>query len=54
MREGSIMTVNAIEPEHRSKYEGIVNNEIEQIFSIKGKNWVLACYPSAMGVYSIN
>jgi hypothetical protein len=52
LREGGIMTINAIEPDDRSKYEGIVNNSIESLFQIKGKNWLLAAHSNALAFYS--
>jgi hypothetical protein len=53
LREGGIAAFNAIEPEERSKYEGIVNNSIDTLFQIKGKNWLMAGHPNAMSLYSI-
>lgn len=46
------MTINAIEPDDRSKYQGIVNNSIESLFQIKGKNWILAAHSNALAFYS--
>ena len=52
LREGGITTINAIEPDDRSKYEGIVNNSIDSLFQIKGKNWLVAAHPNALTFYS--
>lgn len=46
------MAINAIEPEDRSKYEGIVNNSIDSLFQIRGKNWLVAAHPNALTFYS--
>ena len=46
------MKVNTIEPEQRVRYEGIVNNSVYQITSVKGKNWLVLGHPSALAVYS--
>lgn len=54
LREGAIMTISATEPENRVRYEGIVNKEVEILQSVKGKNWIVAGYRSAMAIYSIN
>lgn len=53
-KEGSILTVNTTEPESRTKYHGIINNEIEGLFTLKGKNIIVATYPGAMTLYSLN
>ena len=39
------MKVNTIEPEQRVRYEGIVNNSVDQITSVKGKNWLVLGHP---------
>lgn len=52
LREGGIISLNAIEPEDRSKYEGIVNNSIDCLHQIKGKNWIMAGHPNALAFYS--
>jgi hypothetical protein len=52
LREGGIMRVNTLEPEQRVRYEGIVNNSVDQITAIKGKNWLVLAHPSAMAIYS--
>ena len=52
LREGGIVTFNAIEPDDRSKYEGIVNNSIDYMFQLKGKNWLMAGHPNAMTLYT--
>lgn len=46
------MTINAIEPDDRSKYEGIVNNSIDSLFQIRSKNWLVAGHPNALTFYS--
>lgn len=52
-REGSIISLNCLEPDQRTRFEGIVNNEVESLSILKSKNWLVASYPSSMGVYSI-
>ncbi len=52
LKEGGIVTINAIEPDDRSKYEGIVNNSIDSLFQIKGNNWIVAGHPNALTFYS--
>jgi hypothetical protein len=52
LREGGIVTLNAIEPDQRSKYEGIVNNSIDCLYQLKGKNWIMAGHPNAIAFYS--
>ena len=47
-----MISINSIDPEIRTKYEGIVNQPINGIYQLKGKPWFLATYPTAMGIYS--
>lgn len=46
------MTINVIEPDDRSKYEGIVNNSIDSMFQIKDKNWLVVAHSNALTFYS--
>jgi hypothetical protein len=47
-----LVKVNTLEPEQRMRYEGIVNDAVERIAPIKGKNWLVLSHPSAMTIYS--
>ncbi len=47
------MSFNAIEPDERTKYEGIVNNSIDNLIFLKAKNWLVAGHPNSMSFYSI-
>jgi len=50
--EGGLVKVNTLEPDQRMRYEAIVNDSIERITPIKGKNWLVLSHPSAMTIYS--
>lgn len=52
LREGAVVKVNTLETEQRVRYEGIVNNSIDKITHIKGKNWLVLSHPSSMTIYS--
>ena len=52
MKEGGIVKVNSIDPERRARHEGIVNNSVDKLSFIKGKNWLAAGYPNAIAFYS--
>lgn len=52
LQEGGVMKINTLEPEQRLRYEGIVNNSIDTITPIKGKNWLVLGHPSALAIYS--
>lgn len=47
------MAINAIEPDNRCKYEGIVNNSIDSMLQIRSNNWIVAGHPNALSFYSI-
>jgi hypothetical protein len=46
------MKINTLEPDQRLKYEGIVNNSIDNIVQVKNKNWLILSHPSALTIYS--
>jgi len=46
------MKFNTLETEQRIRYEGIVNNSVDQLAVTKGKNWLVLAHPSAMTIYS--
>ena len=50
--EGGLVKINTLEPDQRMRYEGIVNDSVDRIASIKGKNWLVLSHPSAMTIYS--
>lgn len=52
LKEGGLMKINSLEPEQRSRYEGIVNNSVDSILQIKNKNWLVLGHPSAITIYS--
>lgn len=53
LKEGGIMSINSIDPEQRLRYEGLVNDSIDSMFFVKGKNWLVAQHPTAMTFYSM-
>lgn len=53
LKEGGIISLNAIEPENRCKYEGIVNNSIDSLLQVKGSNLIVAGHPNALTFYSM-
>jgi hypothetical protein len=52
LKEGGLMRINSLEPEQRVRYEGIVNNSVDRITPIRGKNWLVLSHPSAITIYS--
>ena len=52
MREGGLIRINTLEPDQRVMFEGIVNNSVDRITPIKGKNWLVLSHPSSMSIYS--
>ena len=52
MQEGGIIIINNIDPDQRSRYEGIVNNVVEGLTILKNKNWLVAQHENSMAFYS--
>jgi hypothetical protein len=52
LKEGAIMKINTLELEQRLKYEGIANNSVDNILTVKNKNWLILAHPTALAIYS--
>lgn len=46
------MKINTLEPEQRLRYEGIVNDSVDSITTLKSKNWLVLGHPTALTIYS--